>query len=352
MKRILALILLIFVTLLACQSGVVGTLPEQDKTVETVQPNPLIEPNRSGYLKVTDIHELYWEVSGNEDGYPVIGLHGGPGGSAGSEMRTFFDPDKFKIILFDQRGAGRSRPAAEWRENNTQVLMEDINTLRNHLGVEGPAMILGGSWGSTLAIAYAEAYPELVSGLVLRGIFLGSKSEIDYFYHGGAAEAYPENFARLQSIIPNAEDFTYPKQLFDMTQSDDPELREKAINGWAYYEVRMLSMDMTDEMCQEIVDNYDMTTFSVLENWYMANSCFLDDDQLLREADKIAHIPTYIVNGKHDHICPPVTAEALAAKLVTVKLELPEAAHSQRSPAIREGLLRGVKWVSQQIGIE
>ena len=310
---------------------------------------PEIEPLRTGYLQVSDLHSLYWEVSGNDEGIPVIGLHGGPGGSAGPEMRRFFDPERFRIILFDQRGAGRSRPAAEWRENSTQLLIEDINALREHLSVDGPAVLFGGSWGSTLAVAYAEAYPELVSGMVLRGIFLGSKREIDHFYHGGTADVFPENWERLRGIVPDPDQPDYPRQLFQMTQSEDPQVRQRGIDGWAWYEIRMVSLEMTDEMCQQIVDDYDMTTFSVLENWYMMNGCFVEDDELLRNADRIAHIPTFIVNGRFDLICPPVTAVALAERLDRSRIELPVAAHGQSEPAITEALLGGVRWVVRQL---
>jgi proline iminopeptidase len=328
-----------------CQAGSSepGTQPGQARLY------PEIEPLRSGYLEVSDRHSLYWEVSGNEQGTPVIGLHGGPGGSAGPDMRRFFDPSRFMIILFDQRGAGRSRPAGEWRDNNTQLLIDDINRLREHLGIDQPAMLFGGSWGTTLAVAYAEAYPEMVSGLVLRGVFLGSKTEIDHFYHGGTAAVFPENWERLRAIIPQPDRFDYPRQLFEMTQSEDPDVRQRAIDGWAYYEIRMVGLEMSAEQCQQIVDAYDMTPFSVLENYYMMNGCFLDDDELLRNAERISNIPTFIVNGRFDLICPPRTAVALAARLNRVQIELPLAAHSQSEPAITEALVRGVRWVAEQL---
>lgn len=311
---------------------------------------PLVEPLRTGYLEVSDRHELYWEVCGREDGVPVIVLHGGPGASAGPDMRRFFDPDQYKIILFDQRGAGRSRPVAEWRENTTQLLVEDINTLRDHLGVAEKAMLFGGSWGTTLAVAYAEAHPDLVSGMVLRGVFLATRKEIDHFYHGGTAAFFPENFARLQSIVPRPESRDYPRQLFEMIESGDEAARSRAIKGWAYYEIRMASMSMTAESCQEIVEKYDMTAFSVLENHYMMNGCFLEEGQLLRDAGRIAHIPTFIVNGRYDVICPPATAHALAAKLDTVRLELTTAGHSQSEPENTAALVRGVHWVAERVG--
>jgi proline iminopeptidase len=311
--------------------------------------HPLTDPLSTGYLEVSEKHSLFWEVRGTERGFPVIVLHGGPGGGAWPDMARFFDPSKFRIILFDQRGAGRSKPKGEWRENTTQLLIEDINSLRDHLGVKGKALLFGGSWGTTLAVAYAEAHPDKVSGLVLRGVFLGSRAEIDHFYHGGVAKFFPENFARLRAILPAPERKDYPRQLFDMTQSKDQDVCKRAIEGWAYYEIRMSSLNMTDERCAEIVTKYDMTAFSVLENHYMMNHCFLDEGQLLENAEKIAHIPAFIVNGRFDVICPPITARALADRLKTVKLELTAAGHAQSEPPTTEALLRGVEWVAERM---
>ena len=313
---------------------------------------PPIEPLRSGYLQVSDRHELYWEVCGNPEGIPVIVLHGGPGGSADEGMRRFFDPERFFVLLFDQRGAGRSRPAGEWRENTTQLLVEDVNTLRQHVGIEGKAILFGGSWGTTLALAYAETHPDLVSGLVLRGVFLATREEIDHFYHGGAASLFPDNWERLRSILPRPDSLDYPRQLFEMATGDDPEARRKAIEGWAYYEIRMVSVGMTDEQADGIIRQFSdhLMPFSVLENYYMMNDCFLEDGQLLREAASIAHIPTFIVHGRFDAVCLPRSAYRLAKALNHVKLELPPATgHSQREPANTEALVRGVEWVAGQL---
>lgn len=310
---------------------------------------PAIEPLRSEHLEVSPRHKIYWEVCGNERGLPVIVLHGGPGGSAAPLMRQLFDPARFRIILFDQRGAGRSLPKGEWRENDTHRLVEDINRLRRHLGVKEKAILLGGSWGSTLAVAYAEAHPELVSGMVLRGVFLATKREIDHFYHGGTAAFFPENFERLKGILPRPDRLDYPRQLFEMTQSDDPAIREKAVKGWAFYEIRLALMDMTDEKCQRITERFDPTAFSVLENWYMMHACFLEEGQLLKHAEKIAHIPTYIVQGRYDMICPPATAHALAARLQDVELKLTPAGHSWTEPANMAELILGAKWVADRI---
>lgn len=314
--------------------------------------HPMIEPLRSGHFRVSDLHELYWEVVGNPDGVPVIVLHGGPGGSAGPANRRFFDPERFHVLLFDQRGAGRSRPKGEWRDNNTQLLVEDINRLRAHAGFDGKAILFGGSWGTTLALAYAESHPERVSGIVLRGVFLATRDEIDHFYHGGASRFFPENWNRLREIIPEPERLDYPAQLFELITGDDPALRERAIEGWAHYEIRMSSVGMTDEATRAIIERYrdHMMPFALLENYYMMNGCFLEEGQLLRDADRIADIPTFIVNGRLDPICPPRTAYELAQRLERVKLELPEmSGHSQDEPESLAALVRGVEWVADQI---
>lgn len=305
-------------------------------------------PYKRGRLQVSERHNLYWELVGNPEGTPLIVLHGGPGGRAGSFTRQFFDPTRFKTLLFDQRGAGRSRPVAEYRENTTQHLVEDINRLREHLGFEQPAILFGNSWGSTLALAYAEAHPEKVAGLVLGGVFLCTKAEIDHFYHGGTAPFYPKNFERLQSILPHPERLDYPAQLFEMITSGDARQQRAALSGWARYEIRMTRMDMTDELADRIVSRSSFQAFSTLENHYMMNGCFLEEGQLLRDTIGIAHIPTSIVNGRHDAICPPKTAVALARRFQRVKLEIvPFAAHSGRDAPLARARLRGLNWVAK-----
>jgi proline iminopeptidase len=313
---------------------------------------PEIEPLRSGYLQVSELHELYWEVVGNPDGMPVIVLHGGPGGSAGPQMRRFFDPERFFVLLYDQRGAIRSRPMGEWRENDTWLLVEDINRLRDHVGIRDQVLLFGGSWGTTLALAYAETHPERVSGMVLRGVFLATREEIDHFYHGGAARQYPENWERLRGLIPEPERLDYPRQLFELMTGDDPEKRRAAIEGWAYYELRMSELEMTDEKAEGLVRQYadSLMPFSVLENYYMMNRCFLEEGQLLRDAGKIAHIPTFIVHGRSDAVCMPQSAEKLAQRLGRAHLELTRAGHVQSEPANTVALLRGVEWVAARSG--
>lgn len=311
---------------------------------------PPIEPLRSGHLKVSETHEIYWETVGNPEGIPVIVLHGGPGGSAGPEMRRFFDPDRFHVLLFDQRGAYRSRPRGEWRDNTTRDLVEDINRLRAHVGIDGAAMLFGGSWGTTLALAYAERYPERVGGMVLRGVFLGTLAEIEHLYHGGAAMYFPDNWDRLKNVVPEPDVPDYPRQLFEMITGDDAIERETAIEGWAYYEIRMSSIGMTDEAAEDVLAEYEdyLMPFATLENYYMMNGCFLGQNQLLQQADRIDHIPTFIVQGRFDVICTPNNAWRLAEKLDKVELRLTSAGHSQNEPANVEALLLGVEWVAER----
>jgi proline iminopeptidase len=267
-------------------------------------------------------------------------------------MRQFFDPERFYMLLFDQRGAGRSQPAGEWRDNTTQLLVGDINKLREHVGIEGKAILFGGSWGTTLALAYAETHPDLVAGLLLRGVFLATREDIDYFYHGGAAAQFPDAWERLRGILPEPERLDYPRQLFEMATSQDPEISRLAIDEWALYEIRMVSVSMTDELAADIIEQYAdaLMPFSVLENFYMMNGCFLEDRQLLSNADRIAHIPTYIVHGRFDTVCRPKGAWELAQRLENVYLEITaNAGHSQNEPANLEALVRGGQWLGEQI---
>lgn len=254
------------------------------------------------------------------------------------------------MLLFDQRGAGRSRPRAETRENRTDLLLEDIDRLREEVGFPDEVVLFGGSWGSTLALAYSEAHPEKVSGLVLRGVFLAGREEIDHFYHGGVAASFPEAYAALRAVVPRPGEKTYPAQLLEMITKGDAATRRKAIDGWARYEVRIGAVGMTDAEADRIVRTSDMTALSTLESYYMANGCFLEEGQLLAGADRIADLPTAIVNGEQDVICPPRTAVELSRRLGRARLEVvPGAGHSTRDPPLADALLRAVDWVGDQV---
>lgn len=305
---------------------------------------PEIEPYDQGHLRVSEIHEIYYEQSGNPEGKPVFFLHGGPGGSAGPATRRLYDPKKFRIVLHDQRGAGRSKPFAELRENDTQNLVEDIERLRRHLKIEDKILIVGGSWGSTLALAYAEAHPGRVAGMVLRGIYLGTPEEMEHFYGHGVATYFPEVSERLWSQVPEMPGKTPPQRLLAMLESPDPAVRKKIARAWAAYETKVAFLERSDADVEAEFATWDPTAFSRIENHYMAQDCFLEPNQLLRDAHKIKDVPVIIINGRYDVICPPKTAYKLHQALPRSQLWIVEAAgHAGGEPGIQTAIVRAVK---------
>lgn len=310
---------------------------------------PPIEPYRTGYLKVSDTHELYFELCGNPDGIPVIVLHGGPGGGSYPNLRRYHDPKKYLIVLYDQRGAGKSRPYAELRDNNTHALVEDIEKLRLDLKL-GRVQLFGGSWGSTLALAYAEKYPENVHSMVLRGIFTAMRDETDHFYHGGTGVYFPEVYEKLKAVIPNPSSQDYPKQLLDVLRGKDETKRKEAARAWAAYETKCAGINISDAEVDNILKGWDPFSFSLIENYYMANNCFLEEGQLLRDSGRLSGIPTVIVHGRYDVICPPSTAYRLHKALPQSRLIWVEAAgHSGGAPPVVSALVDGIKWVEPRI---
>ncbi len=304
---------------------------------------PEIQPFKTDFLKVSEIHEIYYELSGRTDGKPVFGLHGGPGGESSPYMRQFFNPEKFLIVLHDQRGAGKSKPFAEIRENTTQHLVEDIEKLRKHLNLE-EIILFGGSWGSTLALVYAETYPDNVAGMVLRGIFASTREELDHFYHGGVRKFFPEVYEKFVSTLPNPDNKDYPRQLLEIIQSGTDEEKTRYSRIWAEYEFKISSLFFPDEYMASVFEDFDPLAFGLLENYYMANGCFLEDDQLFLNADKMRNIPLVMVNGRYDMICPPVTAYRFHKKLPHSKLVIAESAgHWMGDRPIEQALLRAMR---------
>jgi proline iminopeptidase len=310
---------------------------------------PEIEPYDSGYLKVSDLHEIYYEQVGNPKGIPILFLHGGPGSGCSPKARRYYDPEKFRIILHDQRGAGRSRPFAELRENTTQDLVGDIEKLRVHFGLD-KFILLGGSWGATLAVAYAEAHPEHVSGIILRGVYLATKAEMDSFYGidsdpgAGAAAFFPEVSAKLWSQVPAMPGKTRPQRLLALLESPDEQVRKKAARAWAAYEGKLAFLDAKDEDVEKDLDANDPLAFSRIENHYMSHDCFLPEGQLLRDAGKLKDIPTVIVNGRYDVICPPKTAYRLHKLLPKSQLWIvDQSGHAGSEPGIQAALVRAVR---------
>jgi len=322
-------------------------------TCEKVEPEketelwPEIEPLETGHLQVSDIHSIYYELCGNPDGKPLFMLHGGPGSESSPFMRRFGDPEKFLIVLHDQRGCGKSTPYAELRENTTQNLVDDIEQLRQHLELE-EIIILGGSWGATLALAYAETYPENVEGLILRGVFLCTQEEVDHYYHGGVRKFFPEAYDELLAALPDPERRPLPEYFLELIQSTDSAEARRIAKAWARYEMKIAALEVDDQWLQNVFGpggwGEEMYEMSLLENYYLANGCFLEEDQLLRDIDKIAHIPTTIVNGRYDMICPPVTAYDLHKRLPNSKLVIAEGAgHWMGEDAVEEALLESAR---------
>jgi len=304
---------------------------------------PETGPFRTGYLKVSDIHEIYYELSGNPEGRPVFALHGGPGGGSSPYMRRFFNPKKFLIVLYDQRGAGKSRPFAETRENTTAHLVDDIEKLRRFLDVDS-LILFGGSWGSTLALAYAETYPSRVRGMILRGVFAATKDEIDHFYHGGVVPFFPDVYQRLAESVPERGNRSLPEIFARTIAGSDTAVKNRAIRAWAEYEIKISGIYVSDAEVEEVLSDFDATAFSTLENHYMAGGCFLEEGQLFRDADRIAGIPLIMVNGRYDMICPPVTAWRLHQRLPESELIIVEnAGHWMGEPPIEKTLVEVVK---------
>jgi proline iminopeptidase len=299
---------------------------------------PPIEPARSGRLQVDALHNLYWEECGNPEGLPVLFLHGGPGGGLSPRHRRFFDPAHYRIVLFDQRGAGRSTPLGECRNNTTPLLVEDIERLRVMLGVER-WLVFGGSWGSTLALAYGEAFPERCLGFILRGIFLCTRREIDWFLDG-MRWFFPEAHAEFSAAIPCDErgDLlqAYARRLF----GDDPATCAAAARAWSRYEGSCSTLLPSEAVIADAGSDAVSLGIGRLEAHYFLHGGFLEEDQLIRDVARIRHLPAVIVQGRYDMVCPPQTALRLHAAWPEAALRLvADAGHSASEPGIAAALV-------------
>ncbi len=300
---------------------------------------PALSPNRHGMLAVDDIHTIYWEECGNPDGIPVLFLHGGPGAGLSPQHRRFFDPQRYRVILFDQRGAGKSTPLGEWRNNTTQLLIADIERLRAQFGID-QWLVFGGSWGSTLALAYGQAHPAACLGFVLRGIFLCTQAEIDWFIDG-VRWFYPELHAEFSALIPPEERgdllAAYAKRIL----SSDPAVYWPAARAWSRFEGRRVYLMPQPEDAPN--DALDLGV-GRLESHYMANLGFFEEDQLIRNMGRIAHLPAVIVQGRYDAICPPLSAYRLQQAWPGAQLEMiPDAGHGALEHGIASALVRATE---------
>ncbi len=265
---------------------------------------PDIAPYQTGTIAVDGRHTLYWEQCGNPDGKPVVVLHGGPGAGCNEKMRRFHDPARYRIVLFDQRGAGRSTPHADLTDNTTPDLVADIEKLRELLGIER-WQVFGGSWGSTLALAYAETHPQRVTELVLRGIFMLRRWELDWFYQEGASRIFPDHFAPYRDHIPPAERDNLMAAYHRRLTSDDEATRLAAAKAWSIWEGGTSYLEVDPNYATSHGDPHFALPFARIENHFFFNKGFFEhDDQLLRDVHRIQDIPGVIVHGRYDVVCP------------------------------------------------
>jgi proline iminopeptidase len=303
---------------------------------------PEIGPYETGYLPLSASHVMYWEQAGNPRGRPVLFLHGGPGAGAGAVHRRFFDPGFWRIIIFDQRGAGRSRPLGGLESNTTPDLVDDIEVLRRHLGIER-WLLFGGSWGSTLALAYAQAHPAQVSGCVLRGVFLGRPDEVEWFLHG-MRTVFPEAHAQFVGFLPEQEQDDVLGNYLRRLISPDPGIHLPAARAWSVYEGTCSTLLPSPETVSSFAQDRTALGLARIEAFYFANQLFLPAGGLLAGMGRISHVPAEIVQGRYDMICPTTTAFALAAAWRNARLSIvPDAGHSALEPGIRRALVAAVE---------
>ncbi|MEJ1965802.1 MAG: prolyl aminopeptidase [Gammaproteobacteria bacterium] len=268
---------------------------------------PAIKPYNSGFLRVSDVHQIYFEESGNPKGKPAVFLHGGPGGGTDPKMRRFFDPKRYRIVLFDQRGSGKSKPHASLDANTTWDLVADTEKVREHLGID-KWLVFGGSWGSTLALAYGETHPDRVTEIVLRGIFLLRRSELEWFYQNpeGAASIYPDLWETYVAEIPEAERGDMMTAYYKRLTSPDPQVLNRAAVAWSVWEGATSYLRMKPEYVAKFKEDAGYAAaFARIECHYFVNKGFLEsDNQLIDEVGRIRHIPAVIVQGRYDMVCP------------------------------------------------
>lgn len=301
---------------------------------------PGIEPHEHGMLDVGDGHRVYWEVSGNPKGKPVVVVHGGPGAGTNPVQRRHFDPSAYRIVLFDQRGCGHStphvsEPDADLSANTTWHLVADMERLREHLGIDR-WQLFGGSWGATLAVAYAQTHPGRVSEIILRGVFLLRPTELDWLYRGGAGALFPEAWAEFASLVPSGVDPLIAYR--DMVFGDDPDVRSRAALAWSNWEGAAVSLAPNPALVAQYAATSFAVPFARIALHYFTNGGWLDDDQLIRDAGKLTGIPGRIVQGRYDIVCPPVTAWELRQAWPDSLLTLPTAGHAVTDPGVLQAL--------------
>ncbi|MGA8260960.1 MAG: prolyl aminopeptidase [Arenicellales bacterium] len=301
---------------------------------------PEIRPNKHFFLKTEPPHEIYVEECGNERGLPVVFLHGGPGGGCEPVHRRFFDPEIYRIVLLDQRGCGRSKPHAELEANHTQGLIADLERVREKLGIDR-WVVFGGSWGSTLALLYAETHPGRVLALILRGIFLGRRQDVQWFYQSGANRVFPDYWTDFQASIPEAEQADMVAAYYHRLTGDDEIARMAAAKSWAAWEGRCASLYPSKAAQSFFGDPHVALALARIESHFFFHDLFLEPNQVLRDSYRLRDIPGVVVHGRYDMICP--LENALALRRVWSRAELqviPGAGHAASEPGIQDALVK------------
>ena len=300
---------------------------------------PVLEPYATHRLPVGHGHEIYVEECGNPAGVPAVFVHGGPGGGCNADSRRFFDPRRYRIVLFDQRGCGRSRPHASLEHNTSQDLVADMELIRTRLGIDR-WLVFGGSWGSTLALLYAETHPGQVSGLVLRGIFLATDAELDWFYRGGISHIFPDHFADFVAPIPVLERGDLVRAYHKRLTDPDLDVQRRAAEAWSLFEARCSTLLPSESLVSYFTEPDIAIAVSRIECHYFINDCFMAKDQLIRDVGRLRHIPGVIIQGRYDVVCPPTAAWRLKQAWPEADLRfIVDAGHSASEPGTRSALV-------------
>ena len=310
---------------------------------------PEIKPYATHRLAVDKPHQLYIEECGNPDGLPVAFVHGGPGAGCEPYHRRFFDPNIYRIILFDQRGCGRSTPHAELAGNTTQALVSDMEVIRQHLKID-KWVVFGGSWGSTLGLVYAQTHPEAVSGLILRGIFLCSRREIHWFYQDGASRIFPDYWEDFLRPIPEVERGDLVRAYYKRLVGDDEVARMAAAKAWSLWEGRAATLQLSKSVVDHFAKPSTALSLARIECHYFMHDSFLEAEQILRDAHRLADIPAIIVHGRYDIVCPVENAWALhrAWPQATLKI-IADAGHSASEQGITDALIKATMTLSHRL---
>lgn len=303
---------------------------------------PEIEPFHSGWLDLDGLHQMYWEECGNPRGAPVVFLHGGPGAGSAPAHRRFFDPARYRIVIYDQRGAGRSRPLGELRRNTTPLLVEDLERLRRHLKIER-WLVFGGSWGSTLALAYAIEHAQRCTGLILRGIFLCRKSEIDWFLYG-LRHFFPEAWAAFAHEIPVRERDELLAAYYRRLTDPSPAVHMRAARAWSIYEGSCSTLLASPETVAYFASDVVALGLARIEAHYFVNDIFMPENALLGGVERIRRVPAVLVQGRYDAVCPIVTADDLHRAWPEAEyIVVPDAGHSAWEPGICAELVKATE---------